>query len=79
MSTVSERKPKPVQPSRYDIAALKEDLDGIALIDEAQVVRKRSRDFFWDTQLNLSLVERRRFSSNVECNHKPDSAALSVG
>lgn len=47
MSTVSERKPKPVQPSRYDIAALKDDLDGIALIDEAQVVRKRSRDFFW--------------------------------
>jgi hypothetical protein len=47
MSALPERQPRPERVSRYDIAALKEDLAGIALIDETQVVRKRSRDFFW--------------------------------
>lgn len=59
MSAVPERQPKPAQPSRYDIAALKQDLDGIALIDEAQVVRKRSRDFFWYSPiLNAQLADK---------------------
>ena len=47
MTTALERRQRPVQPERYDIAGLKTDLAGISLIDEPQVVRKRSRDFFW--------------------------------
>ena len=31
----------------YDIAALKADLDGIAVEDNPQLVRLKSRDFFW--------------------------------
>ncbi|MHC5655847.1 FAD-binding oxidoreductase [Stappia sp.] len=31
----------------FDIAALKADLDGLAIEDNAQIVRQKSRDFFW--------------------------------
>ncbi len=31
----------------YDIAALKADLDGIAVEDDPRLVRQKSRDFFW--------------------------------
>ncbi|MBX9874695.1 MAG: hypothetical protein K2X84_07545, partial [Beijerinckiaceae bacterium] len=59
MSALPERQPRPERVSRYDIAALKEDLAGIALIDEAQVVRKRSRDFFWYSPiLNQQLADK---------------------
>lgn len=59
MSLDIERKHKPPQPSRYDIAGLKADLDGIPLIDEPQVVRKRSRDFFWYSPiLNTELADK---------------------
>lgn len=59
MTAVPERRPRPVQPQRYDIAGLKADLAGIALIDEAQVVRKRSRDFFWYSPiLNRELADK---------------------
>ncbi|SEF66900.1 FAD-binding oxidoreductase [Bosea lathyri] len=59
MSAISERKPRVQQPSRYDIAGLKADLDGIQLIDEPQVVRKRSRDFFWYSPiLNTELADK---------------------
>lgn len=47
MTLATDRKPRPAQPSRYDIDGLKTDIAGVPLIDEAQVVRKRSRDFFW--------------------------------
>lgn len=47
MSAIPDRKPKPAQPSRYDIAGLLAEIDGVPVIAEAQVVRKRSRDFFW--------------------------------
>ncbi len=33
--------------SRYDIAALKRDLEGLELDDDPRVVRQKSRDFFW--------------------------------
>ncbi len=59
MSLDIERKHKSPQPSRYDIAGLKADLDGIPLIDEPQVVRKRSRDFFWYSPiLNTELADK---------------------
>jgi len=59
MSALPERQPRPERVSRYNIAALKEDLAGIALIDEAQVVRKRSRDFFWYSPiLNQQLADK---------------------
>lgn len=59
MSALPERQPRSERVSRYDIAALKEDLAGIALIDEAQVVRKRSRDFFWYSPiLNQQLADK---------------------
>jgi FAD/FMN-containing dehydrogenase len=59
MSALPDRQPRPERVSRYDIAALKDDLAGIALIDEAQVVRKRSRDFFWYSPiLNQQLADK---------------------
>lgn len=59
MTTATDHKPKPVQPSRYDIAGLLADLDGIPAITEAQVVRKRSRDFFWYSPiLNAELSDK---------------------
>ncbi len=59
MSALPERQPRPERASRYDIAALKEDLAGIALIDETQIVRKRSRDFFWYSPiLNQQLADK---------------------
>lgn len=59
MSALPERQPRPERVSRYNIAALKEDLAGVALIDEAQVVRKRSRDFFWYSPiLNQQLADK---------------------
>jgi FAD/FMN-containing dehydrogenase len=46
-------------PSRYDIAGLKADLAGVPVIDEPQVVRKRSRDFFWYSPiLNSELADK---------------------
>lgn len=59
MSTASERTPRQPQPSRYDIASLKADLAGIELLDEPQVLRKRSRDFFWYSPiLNKQLADK---------------------
>ena len=59
MSVVSDRKFKPAQPSRYDIAGLLADIAGVPVIEEAQVVRKRSRDFFWYSPiLNAALADK---------------------
>jgi len=59
MSAIAERKPRTAQPSRYNIAALKAELPDIQLIDEPQVVRKRSRDFFWYSPvLNVELADK---------------------
>jgi FAD/FMN-containing dehydrogenase len=59
MSAIAERKPRTAQPSRYNIAALKAELSDIQLIDEPQVVRKRSRDFFWYSPvLNVELADK---------------------
>lgn len=59
MSAASERKAGRPQPARYDIAALKAELADIPLIDEPQVVRKRSRDFFWYSPiLNIELADK---------------------
>lgn len=33
--------------SRYDISALKQDLAGLAMVDDPRLVRQKSRDFFW--------------------------------
>jgi len=56
MSAVPDRKS---QPSRYDIAGLLADIDGVPVIAEAQVVRKRSRDFFWYSPiLNKELADK---------------------
>jgi FAD/FMN-containing dehydrogenase len=53
------RKPREATPSRYDIAGLKADLAGVPVIDEPQVVRKRSRDFFWYSPiLNTELADK---------------------
>jgi FAD/FMN-containing dehydrogenase len=57
MSGIPDR--KPVQPSRYDIAGLVAEIDGVPVIEEAQVVRKRSRDFFWYSPiLNAELADK---------------------
>lgn len=57
MTVATERKPS--QASRYDIAGLVADIAGIPLIDEPQVVRKRSRDFFWYSPiLNAELADK---------------------
>lgn len=59
MSVVPDRKSKPAQPSRYDIAGLLADIAGVPVIEEAQVVRKRSRDFFWYSPiLNAELADK---------------------
>lgn len=59
MNAVPDRKPRAVQPSRYDIAGFKTDIADIPLIDEPQVVRKRSRDFFWYSPiLNAELANK---------------------
>ncbi|GAU80806.1 FAD-binding oxidoreductase [Bosea sp. BIWAKO-01] len=59
MNAVPDRKPRAVQPSRYDIAGFKADIADIPLIDEPQVVRKRSRDFFWYSPiLNAELANK---------------------
>jgi FAD/FMN-containing dehydrogenase len=59
MSAAPGRRPRPAPPSRYDIAGLKADLAGMPLIDEPQVVRKRSRDFFWYSPiLNRELADK---------------------
>jgi FAD/FMN-containing dehydrogenase len=59
MSAVPDRKPKPARPSRYDIAGLLADIAGVPVIEEAQVVRKRSRDFFWYSPiLNAALADK---------------------
>lgn len=59
MSAIPDRKPKPAQPSRYDIACLLADIAGVPVIEEAQVVRKRSRDFFWYSPiLNAALADK---------------------
>lgn len=47
MSAIPERRPRPSRPARYDISGFMADVAGVELIDEPQVVRKRSRDFFW--------------------------------
>lgn len=33
--------------SQYDIAALKQDLTGLSMVDDPRLVRQKSRDFFW--------------------------------
>lgn len=59
MNAVPDRKLRVVQPSRYDIAGFKTDIADIPLIDEPQVVRKRSRDFFWYSPiLNAELANK---------------------
>jgi FAD/FMN-containing dehydrogenase len=59
MSVGPDRKPREAAPSRYDIAALKAELAGVPIIDEPQVVRKRSRDFFWYSPiLNMELANK---------------------
>lgn len=59
MSAVPDREPTPAQPSRYDIAGLLADIAGVPVIEEAQVVRKRSRDFFWYSPiLNAELANK---------------------
>ncbi|MGO4738130.1 FAD-binding oxidoreductase [Bosea sp. 2KB_26] len=59
MNAVPDRKPRAVQPARYDIAGFKTDIADIPLIDEPQVVRKRSRDFFWYSPiLNAELANK---------------------
>jgi FAD/FMN-containing dehydrogenase len=59
MSALPDRRPRPAPQSRYDIAGLKADLAGVPLIDEPQVVRKRSRDFFWYSPiLNRELADK---------------------
>ena len=59
MNAVPERKPRAVQPSRYDIAGFKTDIADVPLVDEPQVVRKRSRDFFWYSPiLNAELANK---------------------
>lgn len=59
MNAVPDRKLRAVQPSRYDIAGFKTDIADIPLIDEPQVVRKRSRDFFWYSPiLNAELANK---------------------
>lgn len=59
MTSATECKPKPAQPSRYDIAGLLSDIAGVPVIEEAQVVRKRSRDFFWYSPiLNKELADK---------------------
>jgi FAD/FMN-containing dehydrogenase len=59
MSAAPDRMTKAAQPSRYDIAGFKAEIVGIPVIDEAQVVRKRSRDFFWYSPiLNAELANK---------------------
>lgn len=59
MTIAAERDRKPPQASRYDIAGFVADIGDIPLIDEPQVVRKRSRDFFWYSPiLNAELANK---------------------
>ncbi len=59
MTALPERRPRPAQPSRYDIAGFLSDIEGVPVVEEAQVVRKRSRDFFWYSPiLNAELADK---------------------
>lgn len=58
-TTATERRPRAIEPSRYDIAGFKSAIGDVPVIDEPQIVRRRSRDFFWYSPiLNAELANK---------------------
>lgn len=58
-TTETERRPRAIEPSRYDIAGFKSAIGDVPVIDEPQIVRRRSRDFFWYSPiLNAELANK---------------------
>ena len=58
-TTATERRPRAIDPSRYDIDGFKSAIGDVPVIDEPQIVRRRSRDFFWYSPiLNTELANK---------------------
>jgi FAD/FMN-containing dehydrogenase len=49
----------PFDRTRYDLDALRRDLDGVALLDDPISVKRRSRDYYWFSGLTRKVLDGR--------------------